>query len=66
MLFLKLETNEIVAIVTLVPIFLLIIVATVIGLVRRIKMAKLYKKNSFIHTCINYSWCDTFNCRLQF
>ncbi len=46
MLFLKLETNEIVAIVTLVPIFLLIVVATVIGLVRRIKMAKLYKKNS--------------------
>lgn len=46
MLFLKLETNEIVAIVTLVPIFLLIVVATVIGLIKRIRMAKLYKKNS--------------------
>lgn len=44
MIFLKLNTNEIIAIVTLVPIFLLLIVATVIGLVRRIKMAKLYKK----------------------
>lgn len=44
MILLKLDTNEIVAIVTLVPIFLLLIIATIIGLVRRIKMAKLYKK----------------------
>lgn len=45
MILLKLDTNEIIAIVTLVPIFLLLIIATVIGLVRRIKMAKLYKKS---------------------
>lgn len=44
MILLKLDTNEIVAIVTLVPIFLLLIIATVIGLVKRIKMARLYKK----------------------
>ncbi len=45
MLFLEFGIDDIIAIVTLVPIFILLIVATIIGVTKRIKMASKYKKN---------------------
>lgn len=46
MLFLEFGIDEIIAIVTLVPIFLLLVIATIIGVTKRIKMASKYKKNN--------------------
>lgn len=44
-MFLKIDITWMIALITIVPIFLLLIVATVIALVKRIKMARQYKKN---------------------
>lgn len=46
MLFLEFGIDDIIAIVTLVPIFVLLVIATIIGVTRRIKMASKYKKNN--------------------
>ena len=43
-MFLKIDITWMIALITLVPIFVLLIVATVIALVKRIKMARKYKK----------------------
>ena len=46
MLFLEFGIDDIIAIVTIVPIFLLLVIATIIGVTKRIKMASKYKKNN--------------------
>lgn len=46
MLFLEFGIDDIIAIVTIVPIFVLLIIATIIGVTKRIKMASKYKKNN--------------------
>ncbi len=46
MLFLEFGIDDIIALVTLVPIFGLLVIATIIGVTRRIKMASKYKKNN--------------------
>ena len=43
---LKIDLTWLIALVTLVPIFVLLIVATVIALVKRIKMARQYNKKN--------------------
>jgi len=49
MLFLEFGIDDIVAIITIVPIFVLLVIATIIGVARRIKMASKYKKNKNNH-----------------
>lgn len=46
MLFLEFGIDDIIAIVTIVPIFVLLVIATIIGVTKRIKMASKYKKNN--------------------
>lgn len=46
MLFLEFGIDDLIAIITMVPIFLLLVIATIIGVTKRIKMASKYKKNN--------------------
>ena len=62
MLFLQFGIDDIIAIVTLAPIFLLLIVATVIGVTKRIKMASKYKKgkNTFVDEVLKNNLLEAF------
>ena len=61
MLFLEFGIDDIIALVTLVPIFGLLVIATIIGVARRIKMASKYKKNNvYVDEGLKTSLLDAF------
>jgi phosphotransferase system IIB component len=62
MLFLEFGIDDIAALVTLVPIFVLLIVATIIGVTKRIKMASKYKKgkNTFVNEELQKNLLEAF------
>ena len=62
MLFLQFGIDDIIAIVTLAPIFILLVIATIIGVTKRIKMASKYKKgkNTFVDEVLQNNLLEAF------